>query len=45
MNIGKSWAIVGKSLKYKRVAVREASWNSLDDIKEDAFDGRQDDSH
>lgn len=38
-DVAKSWAIVGNSIGYKRAAVREASWNSLDDIKEDAFDG------
>lgn len=38
-NIAKKWAIVGNSMRYKRAAVREASWNSFDDIKEDAFDG------
>lgn len=38
-NIAKRWAIVGNSMRYKRAAVREASWNSLDDIKEEAFDG------
>lgn len=39
MNVAKRWAIVGDSMRYKRAAVREASWNSLDDIKEEAFDG------
>ncbi|MFW5559712.1 MAG: hypothetical protein ACOCOP_08740 [Prevotella sp.] len=38
-NVAKRWAIVGNSMRYKRAAVREASWNSLDDIKEEAFDG------
>lgn len=38
-NIAKRWAIVGNSMRYKRAAVREASRNSLDDIKEEAFDG------
>lgn len=38
-NVAKSWAIVGNSMRYKRAAVRKASWNSLDDIKEDTFDG------
>lgn len=33
------WTIVGNSMRYKRAAVREASWNSLDDIKGDVFDG------
>jgi hypothetical protein len=38
-NLARSWAIVGNSMRYKRAAVREASSNSLDDIKEEAFDG------
>lgn len=38
-NVAKRWAIIGNSMRYKRAAVREASWNSLDDIKEEAFDG------
>ena len=38
-NIAKRWAIVGNSMRYKRAAVREANWNSFDDIKKDAFDG------
>ena len=38
-NIAKRWDIVGNSKRYKRAAVREASRNSLDDIKEEAFDG------
>ena len=38
-NIAKRWAIVGNCMRYKRAAVREASRNSLDDIKEEAFDG------
>ena len=39
MNVAKRRAIVGNSMRYKRAAVREACWNSFDDIKEDAFDG------
>lgn len=38
-DVAKRWAIVGNSMKYKRAAVREASWNSLDEIKDEAFDG------
>lgn len=38
-NVAKRWAIVGNSMRYKCAAVREASWNSFDDIKEEAFDG------
>ena len=39
MNVARSWAIVGNSMRYKRAAVKEASWNSLDDIKIEVFDG------
>ena len=38
-NIAKKWAIVGNSMRYKCAAVREASRNSFDDIKEEAFNG------
>lgn len=38
-NVARSWAIVGNSMRYKRAAVKEASWNSLDDIKVEVFDG------
>ena len=38
-NIVKKWAIVGNSMRYKCAAVREASLNSLKDIKEETFDG------
>ena len=38
-NIAKKWAIVGNSMRYKCAAVREASMNSLNDIKEETFDG------
>ena len=38
-NIAKKWAIVGNSMRYKCAAVREASVNSLKDIKEETFDG------
>lgn len=38
-NIAKKWAIVGNSMRYKCAAVREASLNSLNDIKEETFDG------
>ena len=38
-NIAKKWAIVGNSMRYKCAAVRKASMNSLNDIKEDTFDG------
>ena len=38
-NIAKKWAIVGNSMRYNCAAVREASMNSLNDIKEDTFDG------
>lgn len=38
-NIAKRWAIVGNSKRYKRAAIREVSRHSLDDIKEEAFDG------
>ena len=38
-NVARSWAIVGNSMRYKRAAVKEVSWNSLDDIKVEVFDG------
>ena len=38
-NTAKKWAIVGNSMRYKCAAVREASLNSLNDIKEETFDG------
>lgn len=38
-SLAECWTIVGNSMKYRRAAVREASRNSLDDIKGDVFDG------
>lgn len=38
-NIAKRWTIVGNSMQYKLAAVRKASLNSLNNIKNEVFEG------